>query len=156
MTFEHPTPNIEKEPHFLTLDEIVGKMNSLIDTRTGRCDKEPRIKRREDGLVTLVEYEIRNDDGNTSLLTFNAPGPRSHDTEIVISHFRGDPDDGDFLGGGGTLARYDEQTGIWTAVSMDDTKLRQAAAQAGALKTASRIQDVESRPKTDIPTDDTL
>lgn len=115
MSFENPTPKTEREPHWLTLDEIQDKMNSFIDTRVGNRLKPPQVERRPDGLVTLVEHEIRNNDGSTSVFAYRLIGPKSKMTTIDIAHFRGDPDDGDWLGGG-TLSDYDEKTGRWTDI----------------------------------------
>jgi hypothetical protein len=116
MNFENQTPASEKEPHWLTLEEIQGKMNSLIDTRGGKCEKSPRIEKREDGLVKLVEYEVKNEDGSTAVFAYRLKGPKSANTTIDLAHFRGNPDDGDWLGAGGTLSNYDEGTGKWTDV----------------------------------------
>lgn len=114
MNFDKPTPALEKEPRYLSLEEIVGKMSSFIDK--SRC-KPPRIEKREDGLVKLVEYETRNEDGSTSVFAYRLKGPRSLNTTIDIGHFRGNPDDGDWLGGGGTLSNYDEVSEKWTDVN---------------------------------------
>lgn len=113
MNFDKPTPVSEKEPRWLSLEEIVGKMSTFIDK--SKC-KPPRIEKREDGLVKLVEYEARNEDGSTSVFAYRLKGPRSANTTIDIAHFRGNPDDGDWLGGGGTLSNYDEVSGIWTDI----------------------------------------
>lgn len=90
-------------------------MNSLIDTRGGKAEKPPRIETRPDGLVTLVEYEIKNGDGSISVFAYRLVGSRSLNTVINIAHFRGNPDEGDWLGGN-TLSNYDEKTGLWTDV----------------------------------------
>jgi hypothetical protein len=108
-----PTPTPEKEPHWLSLEEIVGKMNNFIDTARY---KPLRVENRPDGLVKLIEYQVVSEDGSTSVFTYRLIGPRSANTTIDIAHFRGNPDDGDWLGGGGTLSNYDEETGKWTDI----------------------------------------
>lgn len=114
MNFNIPsTPPVEREPHWLTLEEICGKMKSFIGTRKYNS---PRIKRLDDGLVTLVEYEAKNEDGSISVFSYIKAGPKSLNTVINVAHFRGNPDDGDWLGGGGTLSNYDEKTGKWSDV----------------------------------------
>lgn len=112
MNFDVATPPAEQEPHWLTLEEIIGKMGAFIDTK--KC--EPTIKRREDGLVIKVEYEIENGDGTTFVYTYITVGPRSANTVINFAHFRGNPDDGDYLPDYGTLSNYSEATGLWSDV----------------------------------------
>lgn len=113
MNFENPTQKAEKEPRWLSLDEILEKVSSFIDIEKY---PSPLIRYRENGLVELVEYLIKNDDGTTSELGYRLKGKRSQNTTIDIGHFEGAPEDGVWLGGGGTLSDYDELSGEWTDV----------------------------------------
>jgi hypothetical protein len=113
MHFENVIPAQENEPHWLSFEEIVEKMSSFIEIE--KCSS-PRIEKREDGIVKLVEYEVKDEDGNTSVFGYRIKGPRSSNTTIDIAHFEGNPDDGNWLGGGGTLSNYDEVAGKWTDV----------------------------------------
>jgi len=140
---EAPMPTMEKEPHFLSLEEVQGKMNSLIDTRTGRREKPPRIEKRQDGLATLVEYEIRNDDGSVWLISYRAVGERSANTTIEIIRFRGEPDDGDYLDGF-VLADYDEASGRWKDVPNSIALL--AAAKKSTEPRKERLSEIHDVP----------
>lgn len=120
MSIENPTPTPEKEPHYPSFEEITQKMNSLIDTRTPRCEKPPRVEKRPDGLVTLVEYEIGIADGQTLLFSYRLAGPKSQDTRIDIALFRGDLAENDCIDGK-NLSIYDETSATWEDIAYPDT-----------------------------------
>ncbi len=90
--------------------------------------------------MTLVEYEKKNEDGSTSVLSYIAAGPRCASTVINIAHFRGDPDDGDYTSGE-DLAHYDEATGIWTDMPKHVSKDTQAPLQEIVKEYASPSQE---------------
>ena len=113
MNFDIPTPAAEKEPAWLSLKQIIEKMSSFIPME--KCG-DPVIKEREDRVIELVEYQVNHDDGTSSEFAYRLKGPRSQNTTIDIAHFQGKPEDGDWLGGGGTLSNYDEISGTWTDV----------------------------------------
>lgn len=113
MSFENLTPAAEKEPKFLSLEEVKAKIEKL-------CGQEnPEVIRTlEDGKgVYLHEVVTIDDKGDASLFSYRRPNddPKLEvaNTLIDITYFEGSVESGMSVGGH-TLSNYDETSGEWT------------------------------------------
>lgn len=113
MNFENPIPAAEKEPKFLSLEEVKAKIEKL-------CGKEnPEVVRtlEDEKGVYLHEVVIVDDKGDASLFSYRRPNnnPKLAVANILvdITYFEGSVESGMPVGGH-TLSNYDEVSGEWT------------------------------------------
>lgn len=112
MNFENPTPAAEKEPRFLSLEEVKAKIEKL-------CGKEnPEVVRtlEDEKSVYLHEVVTVDDQGDASLFSYRRvgdhPESKAAQTVIDVAYFVGPVEDGMCVGGD-TLSNYDETSGEW-------------------------------------------
>lgn len=113
MSFENPTPAAEKEPKFLSLEEVKAKIEKL-------CGQEnPEVIRtlEDEKGVYLHEVVTIDDKGDASLFSYRRvgdyPESKTTNTLIDVAYFVGPVEDGMCVGGD-TLSNYDEASGEWT------------------------------------------
>ena len=113
MNFETTIPTLEKEPRFLTPEEIKVKIERLIN------QENPEIIRtlKDEKGVYLHEVVTIDDKGDASLFSYRRSGnfqeTTAANTMINVAYFIGPLAD-DMCVGGDTLSDYDENSGEWT------------------------------------------
>ena len=113
MDFENQTPAQEKEPRFLTLEEVKAKIEGIINQEN---PETVRALEDEKG-VYLYEVVTIDDKGDASLISYRRSGnfqeTKTARTVVDVAYFIGPVED-DMCVGGDTLSDYDETSGIWT------------------------------------------
>lgn len=124
MNFDIPKPTQEKEPRWLSLEEVKSELSRLREKEQFRAISEvERMKENEKG-VYLYEIVATDEKGDTAVYIYQVAGgflsdlkitPESRARSIVISvgYFKGSLDDGNWQSGY-TLSDYDENSGKWT------------------------------------------
>lgn len=112
MDFENPA-SAEKEPRFPSPEQV----RSEIERLSGQENlEELRTLDDEKGLY-LYEAVAVDGNGEGKLYSYTRAGnyseTKSIETIIDLAYFRGDLEDGEFIGGR-ILSKYDEETGGWT------------------------------------------
>ncbi|MFZ1719754.1 MAG: hypothetical protein WAU28_00205 [Candidatus Moraniibacteriota bacterium] len=113
MNFETSIPAPEKEPRFLTLEEIKARIEKLC----GQENPETVRTLEDEKGVYLHEVVTIDEKGDASLFSYRRSGnfqeTKSAHTVIDAAYFIGPLADGMCVGGD-TLSDYDENSGIWT------------------------------------------
>jgi hypothetical protein len=124
MSIENPTPTPEKEPRWLSLEEIKSELSRLRAKESFKAVSEvERTKENEKG-VQLYEVVATDEKGDTAIYIYQKMGYVSSDlgiskraearsTVITVAYFKGDPANTDYQGGW-QLSDYDDTTGKWT------------------------------------------
>lgn len=147
MDFENPTPSVEKEPRFPSLEEIVMRMKALIGDKNF---KEERKKEDEKG-INLYEVSVMDEKGITAVYAYRRASANVPITSIDVAYCNGSLDDNDWIPGGRTLSHYDENTREW-----DDGRESTLAARKNAGKvneTPTPSQEILKAAKNDSKTE---
>lgn len=114
MNFESPIPNQEREPRFLSLEEIIAK----IETFSGKENVEILRTLEDEKGVYLHEVVSVDQEGDASVFTYRRAGKyaeslEARNTVIDVAYYSGLEEEGILLGAA-TLLDYDERFGQWT------------------------------------------